>query len=128
MCDKTFARQETAVIHQRTHTGLKPHICKICNRGFASSGHLTGHLRSHSGVKNHECTICKKRYAGGNTLKVNETHNIIVRRTENNFIFEQAHMKSHETKAQLTITEILLPENMLPIDPTTIKTDMVVDP
>ncbi|KAJ6632985.1 Zinc finger protein, partial [Pseudolycoriella hygida] len=93
MCDKTFARKETAVIHQRTHTGLKPHICKICNRGFASSGHLTGHMRSHSGVKNHECTICKKRYAGGNTLK--------------------AHMKSHETKAQLTITEILMPENMV---------------
>lgn len=37
-------------------------------------------------------------------------------------------MKSHETKAQLTITEILLPENLVPIDPTTIKSDMEVHP
>lgn len=28
-CDKTFARQETAIIHQRTHTGQKPYICKV---------------------------------------------------------------------------------------------------
>ncbi|KAG4080302.1 hypothetical protein HA402_010794 [Bradysia odoriphaga] len=110
MCDKTFARKETAVIHQRTHTGLKPHICKICNRGFASSGHLTGHMRSHSGIKNHECTICKKRYAGGNTLK--------------------AHMKSHDTKAQLTITEILLPNDMAMNEnaDTAIKSEMSIGP
>lgn len=79
ICDKTFARQETANIHQRTHTGEKPHICKTCNRGFTSSGHLTGHMRTHSGTKTHECKVCQKLFAGSSSLKV--------------------HMKSHTEKA-----------------------------
>ena len=89
ICNKTFARQETAIIHQRTHTGEsydfvekktfeisptfpgeRPHICKICSRGFTSSGHLTGHMKSHSGIKTHECSICHKRFAGSSSLKV----------------------------------------------------------
>lgn len=78
ICDKTFARQETANIHQRTHTGEKPFCCKICDRGFTSSGHLTGHMRSHSGTKTHECRLCQKRFAGSSSLKV--------------------HMKSHAEK------------------------------
>lgn len=70
ICDKSFARQETANIHKRTHTGEKPHVCKICHRGFTSSGHLTGHMRSHSGTKTHECKVCLKRFAGSSSLKV----------------------------------------------------------
>lgn len=70
ICDKTFARHETAIIHLRTHTGEKPHICQICHRGFISSGHLTGHMRSHNGIKTHECNICRKRFASSSSLKV----------------------------------------------------------
>lgn len=76
MCDKTFARHETAIIHLRTHTGEKPHICQICQRGFTSSGHLTGHMRSHRGIKTHSCNVCHKRFAGSSSLKVHmKTHN-----------------------------------------------------
>lgn len=79
-CGKTFARQETANIHSRTHSGIRPYKCPICSRSFTSSGHLTGHIRSHNGTsKTHECKVCQKRFAGSSSLKV--------------------HMKSHIEKA-----------------------------
>lgn len=75
VCDKTFARQETAIIHQRTHSGERPFTCNLCSRGFTSSGHLTGHMRSHNGIKTHECKVCQKRFAGSSSLKVHmRTH------------------------------------------------------
>lgn len=33
--------------HVLTHTGQKPHICRVCNRGFSRSAHLKRHLVTH---------------------------------------------------------------------------------
>ena len=39
----------------RTHTGKKPHVCKVCNGGFTRKDLLNKHLRTHNGENPHAC-------------------------------------------------------------------------
>lgn len=52
----------------RTHTGVKPYVCNICNRGFTKSTYLQLHLRTHSGEKPYICQYCSRAFARANTL------------------------------------------------------------
>ncbi|KAG8941817.1 hypothetical protein FRC03_003931 [Tulasnella sp. 419] len=42
-CGKPFNRPSARDQHRMTHTGEKPHKCKICNVGFASKSNLKRH-------------------------------------------------------------------------------------
>ena len=40
MCPRDFNQKNSLDMHQRKHTGFKPHICQFCNLGFTQSGNL----------------------------------------------------------------------------------------
>lgn len=52
----------------RTHTGVKPYACNVCNRAFSKKSYLRLHLRIHSGEKPYTCEYCNKNFARANTL------------------------------------------------------------
>lgn len=60
-CTKDFASKYTLTAHMKTHYERKrPYECKECNKSFFSNQNLTQHERTHSGIKDHVCDICNK--------------------------------------------------------------------
>lgn len=45
-CGKTFATPSAVRIHNRVHTGEKPHRCSFCGKGFTQKSNLRSHLVS----------------------------------------------------------------------------------
>lgn len=45
---------------ERIHTGVKPHVCDVCDKTFIQRSALTVHQRVHTGEKPHHCETCAK--------------------------------------------------------------------
>lgn len=50
-------------VHQRIHSGERPHQCHLCPSAFAQKGNLVAHLRSHTGEKPFGCRFCPEAFA-----------------------------------------------------------------
>lgn len=50
--------------HVATHSGERPHTCKICGKGFIQKVNLQTHLLTHAppSERPHKCSICGKGF------------------------------------------------------------------
>uniref|UniRef100_A0A7N8X2U1 C2H2-type domain-containing protein n=1 Tax=Mastacembelus armatus TaxID=205130 RepID=A0A7N8X2U1_9TELE len=59
ICKKSFQNMET---HMRSHTGIKPYPCSVCNKSFPRPGALRRHKKIHSGERPYTCQHCGKSF------------------------------------------------------------------
>ncbi|PVH73694.1 hypothetical protein DL98DRAFT_606430, partial [Cadophora sp. DSE1049] len=64
-CSKRFERNSDCKRHERTHDGIRPHICEHhgCGKKFCQSSALKVHIRTHTGAKPYMCETCGKPFS-----------------------------------------------------------------
>ena len=75
LCNKSFAENDTMIIHMQTHTKEKPFTCILCSKSFSLKSNLTRHMRIHTGEKPFSSMICNKLFSQSCEVKSHlQTH------------------------------------------------------
>ena len=68
-CTKKYAAESKLIAHERTHNGIRPFVCEICQKSFNEKGNLKTHLKFHSEIRPFKCPLCDKGYKSSGHLK-----------------------------------------------------------
>ena len=63
--NKVASKTLTSLIapsNERSHTGIKPYTCIVCDTSFAEWGNWKRHELIHSGVKAFACQFCESKF------------------------------------------------------------------
>ncbi|XP_055842414.1 zinc finger protein 540-like [Episyrphus balteatus] len=84
ICNKIFKKTDTLTAHMRTHEGLKPFPCLLCDKSYARQSRLKGHVRNiHEGrpEERFPCTEpgCNKTMSSNQSLRkhIKDIHSTI---------------------------------------------------
>lgn len=69
ICEATFTRQHSLNYHMLIHNNKSRFACEDCGRNFRHPSHFKEHLRRHTGETPYECADCKQRFKTRNTYK-----------------------------------------------------------
>ncbi|XP_064487766.1 gastrula zinc finger protein xFG20-1-like isoform X2 [Ornithodoros turicata] len=69
ICEATFTRQHSLNYHMLIHNNKSRFACDDCGRNFRHPSHFKEHLRRHTGETPYECADCKQRFKTRNTYK-----------------------------------------------------------
>ena len=68
MCGKGFIKDSDRKVHERSHTGEKPHKCVVCGKCYSSLGNLNQHAKQHNGEQPFKCLVCGQGFLRRSTL------------------------------------------------------------
>ncbi|KAL4238919.1 hypothetical protein ACF0H5_003626 [Mactra antiquata] len=69
ICNTTFTRQHSLNYHMLIHNNQSRFTCKDCGRKFRHPSHFKEHLRRHTGETPFHCLDCGQRFKTRNTYK-----------------------------------------------------------
>ncbi|XP_053375768.1 uncharacterized protein LOC123563837 [Mercenaria mercenaria] len=69
ICNTTFTRQHSLNYHMLIHNNQSRFTCKDCGRKFRHPSHFKEHLRRHTGETPFECLDCGQKFKTRNTYK-----------------------------------------------------------
>ncbi|KAF8333064.1 uncharacterized protein EI90DRAFT_2917034 [Cantharellus anzutake] len=74
-CTKSYSRAFKLSEHERSHTGVRPYVCKTCSKAYLRDSHLQQHSRTHLSYEerpflcNFAADTCDKRFWTEQKLK-----------------------------------------------------------
>ncbi|XP_037272356.2 uncharacterized protein LOC119164299 isoform X1 [Rhipicephalus microplus] len=69
ICEATFTRQHSLNYHMLIHNNKSRFECEDCGRHFRHPSHFKEHLRRHTGETPYQCTDCNQKFKTRNTYK-----------------------------------------------------------